>query len=220
MLSLLISRIIFNSLFCTTNLISGRICLLGWLCSLWYSPPSLNPYCSFAVTRVFMVLFIWMIFLAWLTLSMLERTPSHTALFPFDFFRIQWTFLSSFPLKTSWDPAIGSCLVTEANHFGLSCYVLLGQNHLLCQWPCKFTSCAVSFRVTCWMFTILLLICFFPFTFPFQCSVSFRRCLNCSRVQCPWNFSSWCGDSLPTMLEWVVRLVCLRGCTKQCYFWP
>ena len=41
----------------------------------------------------------------------------------------------------------------------------------------------MSFRVTCWMFTILQLISFFLLIFTFQHGISFRSCLSFIRVQ-------------------------------------
>ena len=47
------------------NLISGRFCHLDLLQPLGFSLPSLNPYCSFVIARVFVLLFIWMISSSW-----------------------------------------------------------------------------------------------------------------------------------------------------------
>ena len=49
----------FSILFGNTNFISGGFFHLGWPWLLGFSPHSVNPYCSFAVTRVFVLLFIW-----------------------------------------------------------------------------------------------------------------------------------------------------------------
>ena len=51
----------------------------------------------------------------------------------------------------------------------------------------QLPSCAMSFRVVCWMVTILQVIYFF-FTFLFQHSFSFGDCLTCSKVQSLHNF--------------------------------
>ena len=56
-----------------TNLIRGRCCLLVWLWTLWFLPCSLSPYCSFAVTRVCMLLFTWVTSWSSLIPSMLIR---------------------------------------------------------------------------------------------------------------------------------------------------
>ena len=73
-ISLLLSiTIAFSILFGHSNLISERFCHLGWLWPLRFPPHSLNQYCSIAITRVFMLLFIWMISWSLLALSMLER---------------------------------------------------------------------------------------------------------------------------------------------------
>ena len=52
----------------------------------------------------------------------------------------------------------------------------------------NFDDCVVIFRGTCWMLIILLLIYFFPFTFPFQLCVSFWDYISCNTVQFPCNF--------------------------------
>ena len=48
----------FYALFGTIIHINGRCCLLGWLWSLGFSAASGNPYCSFAIARVFVLLFM------------------------------------------------------------------------------------------------------------------------------------------------------------------
>ena len=55
----------------------------------------------------------------------------------------------------------------------------------------NFVSCAISFSVTCWKFTIFQLIYFIIFISPFQHGISCRDCLNCSRVQSLMISSSW-----------------------------
>ena len=42
---------------------------MGWLQPLGYSQPSLNLFCSFAITRVYTLLSIWMTSLSWFTLN-------------------------------------------------------------------------------------------------------------------------------------------------------
>ena len=61
------------TLVCNTDFINGRFCHLGQLWDLRFSPYSLNPYYSFPTTRIFVLLFIWMISWSWLTISMLDR---------------------------------------------------------------------------------------------------------------------------------------------------
>ena len=85
MLILLISRILiyvfllvsinvtFYSLFGNINLNKGRFFLLGLLQSLGFSSHSLNPYCSFAIARVCMLLYTWKISWSLLTSIMLAR---------------------------------------------------------------------------------------------------------------------------------------------------
>ena len=63
-----------------------------------------------------------------------------------------------------------------------------GQAHLLYQWTCTTASCPTSFRVTYWMFTILQLIYFVLFTFPFHHGISFRDSLSCDKVKFLCNF--------------------------------
>ena len=75
---LLSITITFYSLFSYTNLISGRFFHLGW----WWLE-EFHPYCSFAITRVFMLLYIWLIFWSWLTLSILVRELCPSALLVF-----------------------------------------------------------------------------------------------------------------------------------------
>ena len=143
-----------------------------------------------------MSLFIWMLFLCQLSLLVLSIgssgiaynlfqvwTPSPTAL---SFFRFvlgysgHICFLTNW--QTSWDPVLSSCLVTEANCYGPSGF---GQKPSFESMAMpNFTSCSMSFKVTCWLCTILQLIYFFPFIFLFQCSTSFRKYLTCSRVWC------------------------------------
>ena len=67
---LLLSIIIISYvLFGTMCLISGRFLLLGWPQPLGFSPPELNLFCSFAITRVSVLLSIWMTSWSWLILS-------------------------------------------------------------------------------------------------------------------------------------------------------
>ena len=65
--------IAFYILFGSTSLIRVLFCHLRWLQPLGFSPHSINPYCSFAIRRVFMLLLTWMISWSLLTLSMLGR---------------------------------------------------------------------------------------------------------------------------------------------------
>ena len=44
------------------NLISGRFCHLGWSQPLGFSLQLLNPFCSFANAKVFILLYIWIFF--------------------------------------------------------------------------------------------------------------------------------------------------------------
>ena len=60
----------FSNLLGRINLISGRFCHLGLLPFLGFSLPLLNPYCSFAIKRVFILLFTCMISLSWFAPSM------------------------------------------------------------------------------------------------------------------------------------------------------
>ena len=75
----LLFSIIFVSynLFGTTPLISGRLYLLGWPQPLGFSQPSLNLSCSFAITRVSVLLSIWMKSWSWFTLSGQVRQFTH-----------------------------------------------------------------------------------------------------------------------------------------------
>ena len=100
------------------------------------SPHSLNPYCSFASARVFMLLFVWMISWSQLALNMLARELK--------------------PFCTLFEILVGLCLAAIGMPLSLLaekftevqqlCYwgnpllyvrfVLFGQHHLLCQWTC------------------------------------------------------------------------------------
>ena len=89
MLSPLIYRMLFHifpllniiavsyDLFGTTCLISGRFYFLGWPQSLRFSEASLNLFCSFAITRVSILLSIWKIFRSWFALSGQVRGCTH-----------------------------------------------------------------------------------------------------------------------------------------------
>ena len=88
--------------------------------------------------------------------------------------------------QTHWDPAMGSCYVTEGNHFCPSSYVLSTQKHLLCQWICPtfpVVPCPSEWYVY-HSFAYFLL----SFYLLFQCCISFIDCLNCSRFQSPCSF--------------------------------
>ena len=140
----------FNALFGNTNLISGRFCILDWLWPLEFYLFSLNPDCPFAITRVYVLLFTWMISWSFLNPSMLARKfilycaiflfvlvyilifqvwpSSHAALF-FFWPALEWkrhVCLSAF-WQTSWDSAVHSCFVTEPTSYGLAGYVILGK---------------------------------------------------------------------------------------------
>ena len=52
----------------------------------------------------------------------------------------------------------------------------------------SFAICLVSFRVTCWMFVILLLACFHFLNFLFQLCITLTDCLSCNKVQVSCNF--------------------------------
>ena len=66
---LLLSIIIFYNLFGTKCHISGKFYLLSWPQHLGFSQPSLNLSCSFSITRVSVLLSIWMISWSWFTVS-------------------------------------------------------------------------------------------------------------------------------------------------------
>ena len=68
-LLLSIILIFFLNLFGTMCHISGQFYILGWQHSLGFSGPSLNLSCSFAITRVSVMLSIWMISWSWFALS-------------------------------------------------------------------------------------------------------------------------------------------------------
>ena len=55
-LKLLSNITAFHGLFCTSNLISGRFYLIGWLLPLQFCLPSLDPYFPFAITKVCILL--------------------------------------------------------------------------------------------------------------------------------------------------------------------
>ena len=89
-LSLLISRmlvyiflllsiiIIFYDLFGTTHHISRRYYLWGWPLTLGFLQPSLNlSSCFFDITRVSVLLYIWMASLSWFALRWQVRGLSH-----------------------------------------------------------------------------------------------------------------------------------------------
>ena len=67
----------FYDQFDTTHLISGRFYLLGWPQPLGFSQPSLNLFCSFAITRVSVLLSIWMTSWYWFALSGQARERAH-----------------------------------------------------------------------------------------------------------------------------------------------
>ena len=75
---LLLSIIIISySLFGTMCLISGRFYLLGWPQPLGFSYPSLNLFWSFVITRISVLLSIWMTPWSWFALSRQERGLTH-----------------------------------------------------------------------------------------------------------------------------------------------
>ena len=58
-------------------LISGRFCPFGWPQPLGFSLPSLNLFCSLAITRVSVLLFIWMTSWSWFVPSGQVRGFAH-----------------------------------------------------------------------------------------------------------------------------------------------
>ena len=59
----------FFDLFRSTNLLSGRFCLLGWPQPLKFSQPSLNTFVPFSIARVPILLSFWMTSWSWFSLS-------------------------------------------------------------------------------------------------------------------------------------------------------
>ena len=131
---------------------------------------------SFAESRVFMLLHIWMISWSLPNQSMLARGHKHILLsfcssWEYLFFHIWPCFTQCLLLRTvlgssrcictfaiwqtSWDTAVGSFFVTEAICYSLSGHVLLGEDNLFCQWTCRtppVVSCYLDWYVEC--FTI------------------------------------------------------------------
>ena len=70
--------------------------------------------------------------------------------------------------QTYCDPAVGFCFVPEATNYSPLGYILFREDNLFAN---RHTSCAVSFRVICWISSILLLnyVFFSPFWY---CTVS------------------------------------------------
>ena len=133
----------FYRLLGNTNLINGKFCILGWLWPLEFLPPSLNPYCSFAITIV-------------LTQSKHagKRAESflcsHLGLHinysksklhltqQLSFWGLCWNIVDmsvSLPSdKLIEIQELTHAFFTEASCYNLSCYVLFRQDHLLSQW--------------------------------------------------------------------------------------
>ena len=61
--------VVYYHLFSTTYLLSGRFCLLGWSHPLKFFTALTNLLCSFAVTRVSVLLSIWMTSWSWFAVS-------------------------------------------------------------------------------------------------------------------------------------------------------
>ena len=107
----------------------------------------------------------------------------------------------------SWDTTVGSVFVTEA-----TCNSLWGHVLFLARSPFvpvdvdNIASCVMSFRVKCWMFTILHLIYFFPFIFLFHHVIIFNNCLCCSRVHSLSDFLFLMWFSLQ-MLHLIIRFL-------------
>ena len=76
MLPLLSSIIVFYILFGIMCLISGRFYLLGWPQPLGFLHPSKNLFCSFAITKVCILLSNWMISRSLFALS--KQVRGHT----------------------------------------------------------------------------------------------------------------------------------------------
>ena len=166
-----------------------KVLLFGLAMAPKVSSHILNPYCFFVITRVSVLLFIWMIAWSLLILSALARevklcglhwfvldyifpslnSVSHRNFLFWDCVVIHWICQSLYHLTN----------ILRSSNLLLLCY---GGNPLhsnrLCLFKARppfvpmvihpFTCCEVSFWVTCWMLTIFLLISFFLFIFLFQ----------------------------------------------------
>ena len=142
------------------------LAILATFGPLGFSPCWLNPYCSFDITRIFVLLFFWMISWSWLALSMLTRDlePSCASWITYLFFQA-WilSYTAVFFFRTVlrysghgclfaiwqiyWNPEVGSCFVTWATCYSPSDYILFGKTILcgsgraqLCQLCCIIQS--------------------------------------------------------------------------------
>ena len=102
--------IFFYILFGTVHHISERFYLLGWPQPLGFSQPSLNLSCSFAVTKVSILLSIWMTSWSWFILSGQVRGLTHCCVpywFTLDytlfFPSLTFAYLRLFFLGLCWD---------------------------------------------------------------------------------------------------------------------
>ena len=201
----------FYSLFDNTNLISGRCFPLDWLWTLRFSPWSLNSYCSFAVTRVSVLLFILMISWSllcmglqdslslvvlsigscWITYSFSMNSVSCSNLLLWGCVERWWTCLSVYHLTNLLRSSSWLMLCYRSNLLQSIRLCPFRQDNLLCQWTCT-NLLAVSCHSE-WMVTILLLTYSFLFTFHFKHSISCRCCLNCDEFGSLMISSSWCG---------------------------
>ena len=65
--------VIFTVCLATQTASVESSCLFGWIWPLGFAPHSLNLYCSYAITRVYMLLYTWKIYWSLLTPGMLTR---------------------------------------------------------------------------------------------------------------------------------------------------
>ena len=100
---------------------------------------------------------------------------------------IQWKFLSLYHLTNLSNSLLMLCYKCNLLHSIRLCPFWERPPFMPMDMH-SFAGCVLSFRVTCWLFTILQLIYFFLFTFPFQHSIRLRCWLSNSRVQSLCNF--------------------------------
>ena len=96
--------------------------------------------------------------------------------------------------QTYWHPAVASCFVKEATCYSLSGYVLfLARLPFVPMDMHIFTSCAMSFRVTCWCLSLSThLYLSLHLSLPYLCQPE-RGCPSCDKrlLPCFFLFLMW-----------------------------